>query len=115
MLSIPDPHGPDDVRPPYDTMYNDMNFKMPPSGVAAFNRKPALPSWSQVKSKVEYDLETANETIKNIENDDKWQTAMRNYFGMVKLVDDKVGELLSFLKEKGQDSNTIVVFTRCVF
>jgi len=111
MLSIPDPHGPNDVRPPYDTMYNDMNFKMPPSGVAAFNRKPALPGWSDVKSKVEYDLETANETIKNIENNDKWQTTMRNYFGMVKLVDDKVGELLSFLKEKGQDSNTIVVFT----
>lgn len=111
MLSIPDPHGPNDVRSPYDTMYNDMNFKIPPSGVAAFNGKPALPGWSRVKSNVEFDLKTANATIENIENADKWQRDMRNYFGMVKLLDDKVGELLSFLEEEKQTENTIVVFT----
>jgi len=111
MLSIPDPHGPNDVRAPYDTMYNDMNFKLPPSAVAAYNKKPASPTWSQIKT----DLETANETISSIENDNRWQQNMRNYFGMVKLIDDKVGELLSFLNETGQDRNTIVVFTRCIF
>jgi len=107
MLSIPDPHGPNDVRAPYDTMYDDMNFKLPASAVAAYHKKPALPAWSQIKT----DLKTADKTITSIENDNEWQRNMRNYFGMVKLIDNKVGELLSFLNETGQDKNTIVVFT----
>jgi len=111
MLSIPDPHGPNTVRAPYDTMYNGMNFKLPTSAVAAYRKKPAPPRWSLLKT----DLETANETITSIENDNEWQQNMRHYFGMVKLIDDKVGELLSFLIETGQDKNTIVVFTRCIF
>jgi arylsulfatase A-like enzyme len=31
MLSIPDPHGPNAVRPPYDTMFEHLNFKRPRS------------------------------------------------------------------------------------
>jgi len=107
MLSIPDPHGPNKIRPPYDTMYNHLNFTLPPTAVAAYHRKPALPGWAY--SKVE--IEKADETIISIENDDKWQATMRNYFGMVKLIDDKVGELLSFLEKSGQNENTIIVFT----
>jgi len=107
MLSIPDPHGPNIIRPPYDTMYNHLNFTLPPSAVAAYHRKPALPGWVLREN----DLEKADEMIKSIENDDKWQTNMRNYFGMVKLIDDKVGQLLSFLEKNGQDENTIIVFT----
>ena len=53
------------------------------------------------------------EIIAEVENDEKWQTMMRNYFGMVKLLDDKVGELMEFLKTSGLYDDTIVVFTRC--
>ena len=31
MVSLPDPHGPNTVRPPYDTMYAKMAFKLPAS------------------------------------------------------------------------------------
>jgi len=107
MLSIPDPHGPNDVRAPYDTMYNDTIFKLPKTAVAAYHKKPALPAWSSIITNVSI----ANQTIASVENDEDWQTKQRQYFGMVKLIDDKVGEVMSFLKENKQDKNTIVVFT----
>jgi len=111
MLSIPDPHGPNKVRPPYDTMFNSLNFKLPATGVAAYHRSPANPIWSPLN----INLKNASNIVTSVENDEKWQKNFRNYFGMVKLIDDKVGELLSFLKQRGQDENTIVVFTRYVF
>lgn len=36
---------------------------------------------------------------------------MRQYFGMIKCVDDNVGKLMGFLANSGVDDNTIVVFT----
>ena len=111
MMSIPDPHGPNKVRAPYDTMYNNFTFNLPPSAVAGYHRNPALPEWADVKT----DFKNAKKTIKSIESSERWQHNMRNYFGMVKLVDDKIGELISFLDDMGQQSNTIVVFTRSVF
>lgn len=111
MLSIPDPHGPNVVRPPYDTMFNTMKFNMPASGVAAFNKSPATPGFATIRQ----NLQIANETIAALENSEEWQTNLRNYFGMVKLIDDKLGDLLSLLKKSGQEENTIVVFTRYVY
>jgi len=106
VLSIPDPHGPNDVRAPYDKMFDKMNFKLPMTAVAAYRKQPASPGWSNFDS----NLEDAEQIIKDTENSDVWQTKLRQYFGMVKLIDDKVGELLSALKERGDD-DTIVVFT----
>jgi len=109
MLSIPDPHGPNLVRPPYDTMFNSMNFTMPATGVAVYNKNPAIPGWAS--GNVNIDHKNAEELISSIENDEKSQKQLRNYFGMVKLIDDKIGDLLQFLEDRGQVENTIVVFT----
>jgi len=107
MLSIPDPHGPNDVREPYSTMFKRMKFKLPKTARAAYHKEPALPHWSTIST----DIAIADQTIAAIEEDEKWQTRNQQYFGMVRLIDDKVGELMSFLKETGQDKNTIIVFT----
>jgi len=107
MLSIPDPHGPNHVRAPYDRMYNRFKFKLPDTAVSAYKKQPANPSWAHLST----DLGNTNRIIEDIENDEGWQQHMRNYFGMVKLIDDKVGELLRYLKKSGQEENTIVVFT----
>ena len=42
MVSFPDPHGPNTVRPPYDTMYTNFNFQRPASsgGKGAFENMP---------------------------------------------------------------------------
>ena len=93
-------------------MFANSKFRLPYSAVAAYNKKPALPQWCPLQT----NLEKADQIIKDIENDPEWQKRMRNYFGMVKLIDDKVGKLLSVLKKLDDlEKNTIVVFTRCVF
>ena len=42
MVSIPDPHGPNTVRPPYDTMFTNLNFQRPASsgGKGPFENMP---------------------------------------------------------------------------
>ena len=90
-------------------MFDDMQFKLPDTAVAAYKRTPSLPSWSAIQT----DISIADQLIDAVESDENWQARMRNYFGMVKLIDDKVGEVLSFLKESGAEENTVVVFTRC--
>jgi len=100
MLSFPDPHTPDVAKPPYDIMYDDMNFKSPKT--MALEYVAAKPSWATDKTK--------NETIgeKSFENE---QNTLKQYFGMVSHIDDSVGRILKFLEENNLTENTIVVFT----
>ena len=110
FLSIPDPHGPNNVREPYGSMYKDMHFKLPKSAVAAVRKDPAMAVWS------EYDhgsvlLDEADDYLKAYENGNFYQNAMQQYYGMVKNIDHNVGKLLSFLKGAKIDDETIVVFT----
>ena len=90
MLSIPDPHTPDVARAPYDRMFADMDVQAPKTMLQP------NPSWA-VGSK--------NEST------DFNADALRNYFGMVKCIDDNVGRILTFLKENKLEENTIVLFT----
>ncbi len=95
MLSIPDPHGPNHVRAPYDTMFDHMNFEDP----RTMHPNPETsPKWLSLKGKKNRAL-----TLK--------QTQMADYFGMTKCIDDNVGRILQFLKDEGLEENTIVVFT----
>jgi arylsulfatase A-like enzyme len=87
MLSLPDPHGPDTVRPPYDTMFQDQTYRQPRS---ALKPDQGLPSWGQ-KQNGNYD--------------------QANYYGMVKCIDDNVGKILDALRETEVLDQTIVVFT----
>ncbi|MCB1093580.1 MAG: sulfatase-like hydrolase/transferase, partial [Verrucomicrobiae bacterium] len=90
MVSIPDPHGPNTVRAPYDTMFDPAPFRQPGSALATGQK---LPSFAQVLQ-------------------DRFNSRqMALYFGMVKCVDDNVGRLLAALRETGQLDRTIVLFT----
>ncbi|MEG1648861.1 MAG: sulfatase-like hydrolase/transferase [Rikenellaceae bacterium] len=86
MLSIPDPHGPNIVRAPYDTMYNDVKFGYPVSAKV----DTTTPGWNHGDLKMEN---------------------MVKYFGMVKCIDDNIGRLVSFMKEENLLHNTIIIFT----
>lgn len=94
MLSIPDPHGPEMVRAPYDSMFKDLLFK-DPNTKHVTNRQ--IPKWNP---------QTGSNTA-----DEFTEHEMAQYFGMVKCIDDNVGKLLAYLRETGLDKNTIVVFT----
>jgi len=88
MLSIPDPHGPDTVRAPYDSMYSDDVVEKP----RTFDKdKATAPSWAKPAPKCNY--------------------KMASYRGMMKCIDDCVGKLITYLKANDLYDNTIVVFT----
>ena len=88
MLSIPDPHGPDTVRAPYDTMYDDRGCEKP----RTYDKDAAdAPSWATPTQKCKY--------------------GMASYYGMVKCIDDNVGRVVAALEADGQLDRTIVVFT----
>ena len=95
MLSIPDPHQPDTVRAPYDTMYSHFNFETPRT---LFENRENGPSWI-----VGNEGDATNDQLFQEEN-------MAGYFGMVRLIDDNVGKLLRFLEQEKLDEKTIVVF-----
>ncbi|MBS2211288.1 sulfatase [Carboxylicivirga mesophila] len=95
MLSIPDPHGPNQVRAPYDTMFDHMHFEDP----RTMHPDPEMsPKWLNLQGKKNRAL-----SLK--------QDQMADYFGMVKCIDDNVGRILNFLEMEGLSENTIVVFT----
>ena len=87
MLSLPDPHGPDTVRPPYDTMFAQQTYQTP----RTFD-KPAesSPSWGKPAGGF---------------------NGMASYYGMVKCIDDNVGKILDALRSNELIDNTVVVFT----
>ncbi|MHC4249463.1 MAG: sulfatase family protein [Planctomycetota bacterium] len=88
MLSLPDPHGPDTVRPPYNGMFERMDFKAP----RTHGKEAAkAPSWAKPAGKAPY--------------------GQSSYYGMVRCIDDNVGKILAALKRHGLIDKTIVVFT----
>jgi len=88
MLSIPDPHGPDTVRAPYDTMFDDAKVRKP----RTYDKDPDLaPSWAKPSKRC------------------SWK--MARYHGMVKCIDDNVGKLIASLRDRGLYDRTVVVFT----
>ncbi|MCX7006246.1 MAG: sulfatase-like hydrolase/transferase, partial [Kiritimatiellaeota bacterium] len=89
MVSFPDPHGPNSVRAPYDTMFDQMKFQQPRS---AFAPAAGLPACAAPFAKPQ------------LEN-------MSHYFGMVKCIDDNVGKILGALCAAGVAERTMVVFT----
>ena len=92
MVNLPDPHGPNTVRPPYDTMYDDVEVPIP----ATLIRQPKqIPAWGKPANVKPAQL----------------KKLMRNYYGMVKCIDDNVGKLLNTLRDKQKLENTIIVFT----
>ena len=92
MLSLPDPHGPNRVRTPYDKMYEHFVFQDPPTmGIPVDER----PGWSFGKNST----------------DSLEQGWLQQIFGMVKCIDDNIGRILQVLEEEGLAETTIVVFT----
>lgn len=89
MLSIPDPHGPNVVTEPYYTIYQNYTFQKP---YTARKKLDSYPSWAKGTAALR-------------------QNALRNYWGMVKCIDDNVGRILENLRKNNKLENTIIVFT----
>ena len=92
VISYPDPHGPNTVRAPYDTMFDHLRFLPPRTyGLADV---PG-PKW------------LGNEKGHTTFRSDQ----MRKYFGMVKCLDDNIGRLFQALEATGKIDSTIIMMT----
>jgi len=115
MLSYPDPHGPHDVREPYNTMFDDLHFAFPQNAVVlGLNKQPAPPAWSRVFSPEilkGVPLDKVKKEIRLFENSEHFQFRQRQSFGMIKLLHDSVGRVLKTLEDNDMQNDTIVVFT----
>ncbi len=92
VVSYPDPHTPNSVRAPYDSMYTNMKFEHPRTYKQ--QRDDNTPAWQRPDGKT-----------KSLLRD------MPQYFGMVKCIDDNVGRLVEKLEVEGLLDNTIIVFS----
>lgn len=110
VLSIADPHSPNQVRPPYRTQFDHLKFEYPDSGKAAIKASPGGPKWNGMDHEG-IDPNDAEAYIKEYEEGAYYQNHIQQYYGMVALIDANVGKLLSFLENKGIDENTIIVFS----
>jgi arylsulfatase A-like enzyme len=93
MVSFPDPHGPNTVRPPYAAMYADVEVPIP---ATLHKTDEQTPKWAPPDRKV---------------NERTLARIMPAYYGMVKCIDDNVGRLLDALRRHDLLEDTIVVFT----
>ncbi|MBL6765021.1 MAG: sulfatase-like hydrolase/transferase [Verrucomicrobiae bacterium] len=94
MVSFPDPHGPNTVRSPYDTLYKAAKVPTPDS---TLNKTPQqTPPWAALTPRLTAD------TVRTI---------MPKYYGMVKCLDDNIGRILETLRTNGQIDRTVIAFT----
>lgn len=90
MVSIPDPHGPNTVRAPYDSMFDPSIFKKPRTYDQAKDEVPLFVGMKQAQFSA---------------------SGMAKYFGMVKCIDDNIGRIIERLKERQILERTVIVFT----
>ena len=114
VLSVPDPHSPNQVRAPFDTMFDSTEFDVPNSAIAAYMRNPARPVYAnneEGSDPFDMSIKEAQEYIESLRTDSSRQEQLRKYFGMVAAIDLNVGKVLSAIDDLGITDNTIVVFT----
>jgi arylsulfatase A-like enzyme len=93
LVSIPDPHGPNVVRPPYNTMFDDVEVPIP----ASLNKSDSqTPTWAP------HDPDVDEAALRRF---------MKQYYGMVKCIDDNVGRILAAMRDLDLLDQTIIVFT----
>ena len=104
-FSIPDPHTPFSVGPPYDAMYDPAEMPAPSTLY-----QEDLPDWAAA----------ARDQLVKREGCSSWRDPKREqilrrrkavYCGMVKCIDDNVGRLLRALEAAGKLDDTLIVFS----
>lgn len=126
FLSIPDPHSPMAVREPYNLLYNTTDFDpvVPRTTKKMIQADPSPPSFYQQPRQKDKKMKTMSrsvwknkgeqefrELLKEFKDVNNFDEHLRQYFGMVKLLDDKIGDLLSKVEELNIEENSIIVFT----
>ncbi|MEO4043656.1 sulfatase-like hydrolase/transferase [Hoeflea sp. CAU 1731] len=111
-VSFPDPHHPFDPPSPWDKMYDPEDVDLPKHRDLDVARRPwwheaSLTSTPQTNE--EFRAIRENLSRQRRLTDRQLRDITAAYFGMISLVDHSVGRILSALKARGIDENTIIV------
>ncbi len=104
-LSIPDPHTPHTVGPPYDTMYKPEEMPVPETLYLE-----ELPDWA-AKARNQAARQDRVKDWRDPKRAELLQRRKAQYCGMVKCLDDNVGRILAALSEQGILDNTLILFS----
>lgn len=106
MCSIPDPHSPFAAPTPYCDRYDPADV---PPAVGREGELDDLPP--HFKAMVEKGVVTSGNKAEamNLTKPYRDQCAAQ-YFGLIEMIDDQVGRVMTTLKERGLDENTVVIF-----
>ena len=97
MVGFSDPREPMVCRSPYDTMYQAEDMTVPSTFLLP---KDATTNW---KPRIRKSKElSATEYLKKHK---------AQYYGVIKLIDDSIGEIIASLRDQGVLENTVIVFT----
>ncbi len=113
--SFPDPHYPQLVPAPWDSMYRPEDMELPPFSFAEHEKNP--PYFKEVFKEhpdiAEY-LETGigvHGLWRHVYDPDELKQQLAYSYGMVSFTDQYIGKILAKLDELGQKDNTLVIFT----
>lgn len=100
--------GPNENRPYYRTMFENMNFKVPNSARKNLKKDPSPPGYVFNE---DIPIEKVDEELDEYER--SWFTRyLQQYYGMVKCIDYNIGKMLEKIESLGVSEDTIIVFTR---
>jgi len=100
-LSIPDPHDPFSVRPPFDTMFDPADMAIPDT----FHQTD-VPEWLTRESVTRW-----HRPSQVVGSEESLRRAKAQYLGEVACIDHNVGRLIAALGQAGILDETVVVFT----
>jgi arylsulfatase A-like enzyme len=98
-VSIPEPHNPYQVSEPYYSMFPPQS--LPPVAVGAEVLPTKGNKWILQKEMMEMGYPGFEKMIPRVRS---------NYYGMMRLIDDQVKDLVDYLQKNGLYENTIIIF-----
>lgn len=101
-VSFQRPHAPITPPAPYDTMYRPEDVPLPPSVNDDFRGKPAE-QLAAAKRPNGYPFHPTDKRL--------LQRIMAMYFGLITLIDDSIGRILTELDAQGLTNGTLILFT----
>ncbi len=98
-VSIPEPHNPYQVSEPYYSMFPPESLPPVDAGIESLSKKGT--PYELLQQILEMGYGDYEKQIPRIRS---------NYYGMLRLIDDQIKDLVNHLKQKGVYDNTIFVF-----
>ena len=108
QIGFPGPHPPYDPSPKFYEMYENAAIPVPKVTEAELNAQPNAQKVLR-ENMIEFNFDSVQ--WKHLPGADELLRMRRHYAANVSMIDQKVGEIIGALEQKGDLDNTVVIFT----